>query len=70
MNIFLKNKINQLFSLDLNTRDGTNIDAAQLEGTFNEFGFDTQVYHNQTAFQILRIVEYGKIYFQIKNFYI
>jgi hypothetical protein len=46
--------------LDLNTRDGTNIDAAQLEGTFNELGFDTYVYHNQTAFQILNIVENGK----------
>jgi hypothetical protein len=51
------------YSLDLNTRDGTNIDAAQLEGTFNELGFDTQVYHNQTAFQILKIVEYSKMKF-------
>ena len=43
------------FFVDLNTRDGTNIDAAQLEGTFNELSFDTHVYHNQTAFQILNI---------------
>lgn len=50
-----------MFIVDLNTRDGTNIDAAQLEGTLNELGFDTYVYHNQTAFQILNLVENGKI---------
>ena len=51
-----------LLIVDLNTRDGTNIDAAQLEGTLNELGFDTYVYHNQTAFQILNLVETGQIY--------
>jgi hypothetical protein len=55
------------FCLDLNTRDGTNIDAAQLEGTFSELGFDTYVYHNQTAFQILNIVENGKRIILIGN---
>ena len=48
---------NQVFSVDLNTRDDTNIDAAQLEGTFTELGFNAQVYHNQTAFQILNLIE-------------
>ncbi len=58
------NRINKNFFIDLNTRDGTNIDAAQLDGTLNELGFDTYVYHNQTAFQILNIVDNGKIYFE------
>ncbi|CAF0783275.1 unnamed protein product [Rotaria sordida] len=41
----------------LNTRDGTNLDASRLEGTFLGLGFDTEVYHNRTALQILTIVE-------------
>lgn len=44
----------------LNTRDGTNLDASRLEGTFLALGFDTDVYHNRTAMQILTIVEQGK----------
>jgi hypothetical protein len=43
----------------LNTRDGTNLDASRLEGTFLGLDFDTEVYHNRTATQILNIVEQG-----------
>ena len=47
-------------STGLNTRDGTNLDASRLEGTFLGLGFQTEVYHNRTAMQILTIVEQGK----------
>ena len=47
------------FSPGLNTRDGTNLDATRLEGTFLGLGFDTEVHHNRTALQILTIVEQG-----------
>lgn len=43
----------------LNTRDGTNLDASRLEGTFLGLGFDAEVYHNRTASQIINIVEQG-----------
>jgi hypothetical protein len=48
------------FYLGLNTRDGTNLDASRLDITFSGLGFDTKVYHNRTALQILTIVEQGK----------
>ncbi|CAF0726883.1 unnamed protein product [Adineta steineri] len=41
----------------LNTRDGTNMDASRLDMTLSDLGFDTKVYHNRTALQILTIVE-------------
>ena len=45
--------------LGLNSRDGTNLDASRLEGTFLGLGFDTEVYHNRTASQILSVIELG-----------
>jgi hypothetical protein len=50
-----------VLSLGLNTRDGTDRDATLLEGVFNGLGFDTVVYQDRTAVQILTIVEQGKI---------
>ena len=47
-------------STGLNTRDGTNLDATRLEGTFLGLGFETEVFHNRTALQILSIAEQGR----------
>jgi hypothetical protein len=65
--IFIQLQVRTVFSKDkldvfvgLNTRDGTNLDASRLEGTFLGLGFDTEVYHNRTALQILTIVEQGE----------
>ena len=52
-------KFDVLFRLGLNTRDGTNMDASRLDMTLAGLGFDTKVYHNRTALQILTIVEQG-----------
>ena len=53
----------------LNTRDGTNLDASRLEGTFLSLGFETEVYHNRTAMQILTTIEQGRLAFRFSIFY-
>lgn len=44
----------------MSTRDGTDVDAANVENTFSKLGYKVKVHHNQTAAQMKKLMQDGK----------
>lgn len=44
----------------MSTRDGTDVDAANVENTFSKLGYKVKVHHNQTAAQMKKLMLDGK----------
>lgn len=47
-------------SAGMSTRDGTDVDAANVENTFSKLGYKVKVHHNQTAAQMKKLMLDGK----------